>query len=186
MIAFGITPCTPETLLTVIEKRVQLVTGLGDRAFLSLWSDDWMALNPRANQFAAIRPNQFPVWQSVVDGSGFGLSQAGDIPGLTGFNASITVTVFVQNNADPESLSQQAITEFVLGVTTLVNKAAASLQGFIPRDANNNPLVREYMRMTDAGWRYTPISGKDGPWVKVPIDFEVKYGNLFPTLPDIS
>lgn len=171
VIQFGVTPVEPDVLLRLIEKRVQEVSPLKERAFLSMWDDKVLITNPKATQFATIRPNGFPIWQSVVTGSGFD---------TTGYNASITLSVFVQHSGDIENQSFRSISDNVLGIVRLVSATMASLQGFVPRDANQNPLVREYMRMSDGGWRMSNIDGKGGPWHRTSVDFECKFTAKLP------
>ncbi len=182
MFSYGITPVEPEVLLGIIETRVQQVTQLGDRAFLSLWDDKFLLQNPIASQFIAIRPDNFPVWQSVTDGSGFENPK-------TGYNSTLSLLVYVQNNADPENASVQMIREAVLGLTQLVGKAAASLQGWVPTltvDGEELALVREPMRMTDAGWRFDSTTGKGGPWSKATVAFECRFSAKLPDLPAVE
>ena len=180
--SYGITPITPEDMLGILEKRVQQMTGLGDRAFLSLWSQRFLLQSPRAQKFITIRPVNFPVWQSVCDGSGF------ENP-LTGYNAAITLTVYVHNSSDPETWSINLVRENVLSLTTLVNLAAASMQGYVPIvtvDDEELALVREPMRMADSGWRFGDATdGKGGPWSYATVDFECRFSAKLPELPDI-
>ena len=170
-IQFGVTPVEPDVLLRLIEMQVQKVSPLKERAFLSLWDDKVLVANPKATQFAAIRPNGFPLWQSIVTGSGFD---------VTGYNASLTLSVFIQHSSDIENQSIRAISDNVLGMVRVVSATMASLQGFIPRDANQNALVREYMRVSDGGWRMTNIDGKGGSWHRTSADFECKFTAKLP------
>ena len=182
---FGTQTIDTGELLRLVVDRVQKVTGLGDRVFLSVWPDDWhLSESPRAIQFVAIRPNNFPVWQSVVSGGGFD---------YTGFNSGLTITSFVQNSSDPESWSGNALTEEAIGITQLVMKVAGAVQGWFPivgtnadADQRTATPLREYMRIADSGFRYNTVKKGTNWWSKVSMDVEMKYSAKLTTPLDIS
>src|SRR5882762_10335735 len=100
-LGFGITPIAPSALLLLLEKQLQEAgtctgcvdpagAGLGSDAFLSLWPDKLHLENPRSKRFVAIRPARFPIWQSIVQGSGAPvLAGFGGVNSMVGFNAVI-------------------------------------------------------------------------------------------------
>jgi hypothetical protein len=195
---FGVTPIHPAELLKLLEKQLQQSgqctgpdpnppgLGLGDRAFLSLWTDDMHAKAPRAKQFVAIRPARFPIWQSIVQGSGtpaLGWTPSTGIhPKINttlGFNAVVSLSCFVQINSDPEMKSNNMVSEDVLSVTDFVLKVAAAVQLWAPADASGNILLREPGRILDGGFGFRPVSGKDGWYVSVAFDLELKHTAKF-------
>lgn len=183
MANFGITGVSPNTLLKMLEKQLQEsgtpsgsnqpAAGLADRAFLSLWQDELHLTHPKANQFVTIRPTSWPVWQAVVAGAG---------RENTGFDASFIITCFIQMSTDPELKSVNALSEEVLGVSTLISVVASAIQFWEPTDGDGNDLLREPARIADPGFRFTPVNGRDGPWVKAAIDYGFRFTALLPTL----
>ncbi len=191
-LGFGCTPIAPSDLLLLLEKQLQQAgnctgcadpvgAGLGTDAFLSLWPDQMHLANPRSKRFVAIRPARFPLWQSIVQGSGAPVSAGfAGINSMTGFNAVVTMACFVQINADPEMRSSLSITEDVLSVTDFVlNKVFPAVQFWVPTDNNSNILLREPARVLDGGFGFKPVAVKDGWWVPVAFDLELKFSAKF-------
>lgn len=188
---FGAVPIDPGALLKLVEKQLQEPGtprgsnipggGFGDLAFLSLWPDQLHLDNPRGKQFVAIRPNRFPVWQSVVSGAGTPLISPQWLNSATGFNAVVTLSCFAQINADPEMRSAQAVSEATLGITSFVLKVIKAVQFWCPCTDNTlaNTYLREPARMTDGGFGITPKQGRDGWWVHAPVDLELKFTASF-------
>lgn len=160
--------------------------GLADRAFLSLWNDKLYLKNPRAKQFVVIRPNRFPVWQTVIQGAGSPVAGFMGQKTMTGFNSVITTVCFTQINADPEMRSVQAITEETLGVISFVLKVIKALQFWNPFDSDpvsstyQSTYLREPCRMTDGGFGLNPIEIGNAWWISSPIDWECKMTARFP------
>lgn len=196
-LGFGITPIAPGDLLKLLQKQLQDAgtatgcvevpgAGLGSDAFLSLWPDNMHLENPRSKRFVAIRPNRFPIWQSIVQGSGIptlgGVPFAGGptIKSTIGFNAVVTLACFTQINADPEMRSALAVSEDVLSVTSFVIKVMAAVQFWVPRDVSGNILLREPARVLDGGFGFKPVSVKGEWWVPSAIDLEMKFTAAFP------
>lgn len=193
MIGFGVTPIAPGELLRLLEKQLSEAGtpthsaevaggGLGSDAFLSLWPDQLHLANPRSKRFVAIRPARFPLWQSIIQGSGTPTRGAGVVNTAIGFNAVVTLACFVQINSDPEMRSGQTVTDDVLSVTAFVMKVFAAVQFWTPRDAvAGNVLVREPARVQDGGFGFKQVQGKDGWWVPVALDLEIKFTAAFPS-----
>lgn len=164
--------------------------GFGDRAFLSLWPDKLHLKNPRAKQFVVVRPNRFPVWQTIIQGAGSPVAGFLGNKTMTGFNAVVTTVCFLQINADPEMRSGTALTEDVLGIIDgFVLRVIKALQFWNPFDSTTfdpttgavDTYLREPCRMTDGGFGLSPIEVGDAWWISAPIDWEVKQTSAFPT-----
>lgn len=193
-LGFGVTPITPNELLSLIETQLKEAgdatnspdtpgAGLGADAFLSLWPDQWHLDDPKSRAFVAIRPNRFPIWQSIIDGSGTPTAGYAGVTHVTGFRALVTMACFVQINADPENKSVQAMTEDVLSVTSFVTRVVAALQMWTPRNSENDQLLREPGRVADPGFTFKPVGGRDGWWVPVPLECEFAFSCRFPNTP---
>lgn len=188
---YGVEPISPGDLLKKLEKQLQEGgtptlsnlpgAGLGDLAFLSLWPDQLHLDNPRGKQFVAVRPNRFPVWQSVVSGAGTPLVNPLWLNSATGFNAVVTLSCFAQINADVEMRSSQAVAEAALGITSFVTRVIKSVQFWTPYTtvAATATYLREPARMSDGGFGITAKQGKDGWWVHAPVDLELKFTSKF-------
>ena len=180
---FGVLEVDPNDLLLKLEQQLQQSgtppgsnlpgAGLGDRAFLSLFPDKLHLENPVATEFVTIRPVNFPVWQGVVTGAG---------RDYTGFDASLVLTCFIQMSADPEMKNTNAISEMTRSVTTLVFKVLSAVQFWTPQDADGNDMLREYARIPDGGFQFTPVDGSGGPWVKVALAYQMKFTAKLPAL----
>lgn len=191
------TPIPPGDLLKLLQKQLQDAgtatgcvevpgAGLGSDAFLSLWPDNMHLENPRSKRFVAIRPNRFPIWQSIIQGSGTptrGISFLGGpvVNTTIGFNAVVTLACFTQINADPEMRSALAVSEDVLSITAFVMKVMAAVQFWVPRDASGNILLREPARVLDGGFGFKPVSAKGEWWVPSALDLELKHTAAFPS-----
>jgi len=155
--------------------------GLGDRAFLTLWPDDLLLRNARARQFVAVRPNRFPVWQTVVQGAGAPTAGYLGEKTMTGFNTVVSCLLFSQNNADPENFSAKAAAEDALGMVALIGKVISALQFWNPLDQSTQKYyLREPARMTDGGFGLNSRGQKDSFWTTAVIDWEVKFTAKFP------
>lgn len=155
--------------------------GLGDRAFLTLWPDDLLLRNAKAKQFVAVRPNRFPVWQTVVQGAGSVTAGYMGQKTMTGFNTVVSLLCFQQNNADPENLSKQAVTEEARGMIALCMKVITAVQFWNPQKGSSGLYyLREPARMTDGGFGLDTRGQKDSFWSRASIDVEVKFTAAFP------
>ncbi len=192
MIGFGVTPIEPGELLKLLEKQLSAAgtptnsagtpgAGLGSDAFLSLWPDQMHLDNPRSKRFVAIRPARFPIWQSIVQGAGTPTVGTPLINTTIGFNAVVTLACFVQINSDPEMRSAQAVSDAVLSITAFVMKVFAAVQFWTPRDDSGSTLLREPARILDGGFGFKQVQGKDGWWVPVALDLEMKFTAAFPS-----
>lgn len=189
--SYGVDPITPENLLLLLRDQLRLGgalpwsdlpgAGLGNRAFLTTYPDDVLAKIPPARQFVAIRPSRYPIWQSVVQGAGSVLQGITQIPTSTGFNAVVTLVCFAQINADPETLSEQALTEQTLGVISFVRSVMKAVQFWKPctNASQTNCYLREPARVTDGGFGINPKRIGDGYWVIAPFDLETKFTSSF-------
>lgn len=165
--------------------------GLADRAFLTLWPDPLLARNPIAKQFVAVRPNRFPVWQTVIQGSGSPLALGYDGQNtMTGHNAVVSLVCFTQINADPEMKSTQALTEQALGTLSFVQRVATAVQFWNPADLTGGTAyaaapkyLREPARMTDGGFGVDTMEVGGAWWVKTPLDLELKFTAKYPQAP---
>ncbi len=188
----GCTPISPQDLLLLLQKQLVEAgnctgcadptgAGLGSDAFLSLWPDKMHMENPRSKRFVAIRPARFPLWQSVIQGSGSPVSGFLGNKTMTGFNAVVTMSHFVQISADPEMRSQLTITEDVLSVTSFIMSTFRALQFWMPSDIDGNLLLREPARVLDGGFGYQPVQARDNLWAPVSFEIEMKFTAAFPT-----
>jgi hypothetical protein len=186
----GVTPVDPAELLTLFVRQLSesgtgggcsdpTGAGLGDLAFLSLWPDDLHLVNPRGDKFVAVRPARFPVWQSLIQGSG---QTANASPNNTfGLNTVVSCLIFIRQNSDPEMRSTNTLTQDALSTISFILKVVSSLQFWMPVSSGGAYLLREPARLTDGGFGINPVSGKDGPWVKVSADFSLNFEALLPT-----
>jgi hypothetical protein len=190
-LGFGVTPIATTDLLKLLEKQLKEAgqctgaapnppgAGLGADAFLSLWPDQMHLDNPRSKRFVAIRPARFPIWQSIVQGSGTPTAGYLGINTTIGFNAVVTLACFIQINSDPEMRSANVVTEDVLSVTDFIMRVFKAVQFWQPRDGSNNMLLREYARVLDGGFGYKQVNTKDGFWCPISVDLELKYTAKF-------
>ncbi len=188
---WGMAPIKPQDLLLLLQKQLQEGgtptgsnlpgAGLGDLAFLTTWPDDLLAKLPRGRQFVALRPSRFPLWQSVIQGAGSVLLGPTQILTSTGFNAVVTLSCFAQINADPETLSVQALAEETLGVISFVLRIMKAVQFWAPctTATSTTCYLREPARVTDGGFGLTPKRMGDGWWVHAPFDLELKMTSSF-------
>lgn len=202
MMDIGTAPIGPDELLLMMQTQLQQggtqtwsnIPGaaLGDLAFLSLWPDELHGKNPRGKQFVAIRPNRFPVWQSIITGAGTTLNGFGGDLTTPGFNTVVSCVCYNQLNADPEMMSAQAIAEDTIGMIRLILKVIRALQFWFPFDPNAGPLdihgvpegatyLREPCRMTDGGFGLNPRKLGDSWWSVGVVDFEMKFTAAFPS-----
>ena len=191
MAVFGITPVDPAELLRRLVIQLQQSgtpsgsnlpgAGWSDRAFISMFPDKLHLLAPVAPQFVAVRPENYPVWQSVVTGSGAPITSGASFVNL-GFDSTVVTTVFLQNSSDPEYKNPNAVTEATLGLLTPIMKTISALQFWTPSDVTTGEiLLREYARITDNGFKIIPVDGKDGPWIMAPITWQLRFTALLPT-----
>lgn len=190
-LGFGVTPVHPSELLKLLEKQLQQAgqctgaapnpagCGLGPDAFLSLWPDDLHMKNPRSKRFVAIRPARFPVWQSIVQGSGHPVGGYAGVNTAIGFNAVVTLACFAQINSDPEMRSSDVIAAETVSVTDFVLRVIKSVQFWTPRNAANDQLLREPARMLDGGFGYKPARVGEAWWVPIAVDVELKFTAAF-------
>jgi hypothetical protein len=146
--------------------------GTDSRVFLSLWTEEMLVRNPIHTTFIAIRPNRFPIWQSVVAGAG---------AQNTGFNAVVSVGCFKMIASDTEMRNERTISDETLSITAWVMKAISAAQFWEPQDLDGNDLLREYARVQDGGFAYRTINGKGGPFSVSSFDVEMKLSALLPT-----
>mgnify|MGYP001573650774 CR=1 FL=1 len=150
-----------------------------------MWPDELLAKNPKAKQFVAIRPNRFPVWQTVIQGAGAPVTIGyANNNTMTGHNSVVSLVCYVQINADPDMNSVQELTEQTLGILSFVQKVVAAVQFWNPfRVGTADTYLREPARMTDAGFGMDTKKIGDGWWVKSPIDLEMKFTAHYPATP---
>lgn len=160
-------------LLLKLVAHLNTKLGLGDRAFLTLWSDKMLADLPMAKQYVAIRPARFPVWQSVVTGSG---------AEHTGFNGIVSLVCLNEINGDPETRSPITLTEESTAIVSSVMKVISAMQFWQPKDDDNNDLLREYGRLVDGGFGFQALTGKESTWSVSSTDWELKFTAKLPPL----
>lgn len=188
---------TPVDITDILNRMVKQLTeaghpngpdcnkgaGLGaTNAFLSLWPDQLHLKNPRSKQFVVIRPQRFPVWQSIVQGSGTTYEGYDDVYSTLGFNMVFSTVMFVAiTGSDPEMRSARTLTEDVTSIMPLAMKIIASMQFWMPQDADGNLLLREPARLLDSGLQVKPVNAGDAWWVQGSLDFEAKFSVRVPT-----
>ncbi len=190
-LGFGCTPIDVMDLLNLIEKQHceggtgatnsnLSGAGLGSDAFLSLWPDPLHLKNPRSKRFVVVRPQRFPVWQSVVQGAG-GTWDA-TLGSNLGFNLVFSSIIFVQiTGADAEQRSKLTLTEDVLSVIYTAMKVVSAMQMWVPKDNDQNLLVREPCRLLDSGLQISPVNAGESWWCKASLDFECKFSVKLPS-----
>lgn len=165
---FGTTPIRPATLLGRLEKYLQgygLLTA--DAIFLSVVPDEFHIRFPPCDQFLVIFPPRFPVWQSVVSGTG---------AEQTGFDVSVQISILTRLSTDQEFRSSNVITNLSQGMLGLVGRMMGAVQFWTaPTDDDVNvSYLREPMRISP-GFDIMPREYQKSLWSIARSTWEMKF-----------
>lgn len=168
MVEFGIVPIRPADLLGRLEKYLKSYGILpADSVFLSVVPDELHLRFPPSDRFLVLFPSNFPVWQSVVSGTG---------REQTGFDTQLQVSILTRLSTDQELRSSTVMTNYSLGLAGLIGKTMGALQMWTaPTDANPDvSYLREPMRI-QPGFVVQPREYKQSLWSVARSTWEMKF-----------
>jgi hypothetical protein len=137
------------------------------RIFTALASDQEIMARAPADQFIAIKPQEFPIDEGCVAGGG------NDVLWVDG---SWEITYFLRYAVDQSFADDQYLID---GILPKWSKMITALQLFDPVDSSGVGYLAEPMRLAMGGWRNMPTShGKVATWGRLKSYWEVKYVHL--------
>ncbi len=158
-----------ETIIPLVKAQIALTNMVLDpsRIFASLMSDyDIMARAP-ADQFIAIKPTEFPVWEAAVEGGG------NDVLWIDGH---WEITYFLRYGVDQGFADDSYLLDPTNGILPKWSTVIHDLQLFDPVDASGVGFLAEPMRLAIGGFRNIPTSrGNIATWGRLKSYWEVKY-----------
>jgi len=158
-----------ETIIPLVKAQIALTNMVLDpsRIFASLMSDQEIMARAPADQFIAIKPTEFPVWEEAVTGGG---------NDLLWIDGHWEITYFLRYGVDQGFADDQYLIDPVSGILPKWSLLIHNLQLFDPVNASGTAYLAEPMRLAIGGWRNIPTSrGNIATWGRLKSFWEVKY-----------